>query len=174
MGATSLNGHTLRACNVRSYSGPAANGGRQHDYRTSTGAAVASLGPSRSQSKKRTLNAGRRSCARAFVTRIGPEMRSRASHAGRSRRDRACERSRLDRHRTLDLQGGHHGEPFRSKDADESIEAAPDDLPRSENQAAGCQIRTVRSRSALPTTLTEDSAIAAAATIGDSKRPNVG
>jgi len=34
--------------------------------------------------------------------------------------------------------------------------------------------RVIRSRSALPTTLTEDSAIAAAAMIGDSNSPNEG
>jgi len=34
--------------------------------------------------------------------------------------------------------------------------------------------RVTRSRSALPTTLTDDSAIAAAAMIGDSSRPNAG
>jgi len=34
--------------------------------------------------------------------------------------------------------------------------------------------RVTRNRKALPTTLTEDSAIAAAAMIGDSSRPNVG
>jgi hypothetical protein len=34
--------------------------------------------------------------------------------------------------------------------------------------------RVIRSRNALPTTLTDDSAIAAAAMIGDSKRPNAG
>jgi hypothetical protein len=34
--------------------------------------------------------------------------------------------------------------------------------------------RVSRSRNALPTTLTDDSAIAAAAMIGDSSRPNVG
>ncbi|NRB92046.1 hypothetical protein C7M62_37185 [Bradyrhizobium sp. WBAH10] len=34
--------------------------------------------------------------------------------------------------------------------------------------------RIARSRSALPTTLTEDSAIAAAAMIGESNRPNAG
>lgn len=39
---------------------------------------------------------------------------------------------------------------------------------------AGHQTRTVRKRSAFPTTLTEDSAMAAAATIGDKSRPNVG
>ena len=34
--------------------------------------------------------------------------------------------------------------------------------------------RVIRSRNALPTTLTDDSAIAAAAMIGDSSRPNAG
>lgn len=40
--------------------------------------------------------------------------------------------------------------------------------------ALAVQIRVVLRRSAFPTTLTDDSAIAAAATIGDSSSPNVG
>ena len=40
--------------------------------------------------------------------------------------------------------------------------------------AAASYSRVIRSRNALPTTLTDDSAIAAAAMIGDSSRPNAG
>ena len=61
------------------------------------------------------------------------------------------------------------------------VDARTSSAPRRECGALRCirgtprnYSRVIRSRSALPTTLTEDSAMAAAAMIGDSNSPNAG
>ena len=61
--------------------------------------------------------------------------------------------------------------------ADSGVKFAMDHSPSREPGPAIVRLnyrRVTRNRKALPTTLTDDSAMAAAAMIGDSSRPNVG
>ena len=94
------------------------------------------------------------------------DWRAQACHEGR-RRGRLEPRSRV-------MDAGTERCSAVPEPATESRSARPRRNARAAAFGNAHYSRVIRSRNAFPTTLTDDSAIAAAAMIGDSNRPNAG